>query len=58
MPDLNAVKVQRVVALTLAVVHHGFSNFAEGSVPAGWQTTLTTAERFRNYINEGTVPTR
>jgi hypothetical protein len=58
MYDLNQVKVQRVVALALAVVHHGFSNFAEGSVPAGWQTTLTTADRFHHYITEGTVHTR
>jgi hypothetical protein len=41
----------RVIALALAVVHHGLSNFAANTVPAGWSTVLDTAKKFRDYLN-------
>jgi hypothetical protein len=46
----------RVIALALAVVHHGLSNFASDTVPAGWGTVIETARRFRDYINGNDNP--
>lgn len=46
---------KRVIALTLAVLHHGFSNFGKDAVPPGWQTVVNTAEKFEQHI-DGTLP--
>lgn len=45
----------RQLALILAVLSHGLSNFAEGSVPAGWRTILQTSEHYRSYLS-GKMP--
>lgn len=55
-PPDNPWKERRTIALFFAVVHHGFSNFAAGSVPPHWHKVIETAEKFREYL-EGTMPT-
>lgn len=46
---------KRVIALTLAVIHHGLSNFASATVPPGWMTVLDTADKFRDWL-DGKTP--
>jgi hypothetical protein len=41
----------RAVALALAVMHHGLSNLAEGSIPSRTGTVMDTAEDFERYLN-------
>lgn len=48
--NLGAVGTAKGLALTLAVLHHGFSCLAEGSIPAKIGTVLLTAEAFEKQI--------
>lgn len=41
----------RTVALALAVMHHGLSNLAEGSIPSRTDTVLETASMFERHLN-------
>jgi hypothetical protein len=41
----------RAVALALAVMHHGLSNLAEGSIPSRTGTVMDTAADFERYLN-------
>lgn len=45
----------RTIALFLAILHHGMSNLATKSVPAGWQTVIGTSDKFKEYL-EGRNP--
>lgn len=48
---VNPWKTTRAIALLCAVIHHGLSNFASESVPARWNTTLQTADKFDLWLN-------
>lgn len=48
---LGALGTTKGLALTLAVLHHGFSCFAEGSIPAKIGTVLQTASVFEDRLN-------
>lgn len=52
---LGALGTPKGLALTLAVLHHGLSCLAEGSIPAKIGTVLHTANAFENQIN-GVTP--
>lgn len=55
-PPSEPLRDRRVIALALAVFHHGLSNFASNTVPAGWGTVIETANRFRDYMNGNDRP--
>ena len=48
---LGALGTTKGLSLTLAVLHHGFSCFAEGSIPAKISTVLQTALVFEDRLN-------
>ena len=48
--DLGALGTVKGLSLALAVIHHGLSCFAEGSIPARTNTVLDTAKKFEEHI--------
>ncbi len=48
---LGSLGTVKGLSLTLAVLHHGFSCFAEGSIPAKIGTVLQTASVFEERLN-------
>lgn len=48
---LGALGTVKGLALTLAVIHHGLSCLADGSIPAKISTVLQTADTFEAQIN-------
>ena len=50
MDKLGALGTTKGLALALAVIHHGLSCFAEGSIPARTNTVLDTAKKFEEHI--------
>ena len=57
-PPRNEWVTKRAVALTLAVLHHGFSCFssAPNSVPSSAQTVTRTADTFKDYLDGKSPP--
>jgi hypothetical protein len=49
---MNEWSTTKAVALTLAVLHHGFSNLADRSVPAGYSTVIATADKFKEWLDK------
>lgn len=49
---LGVLGTTKGLSLTLAVLHHGLSCLAEGSIPAKVGTVLTTATCFEERLNE------
>jgi hypothetical protein len=47
---LGALGTTAGISLALAVMHHGFSCFAEGSIPAKIGTVLHTANVFEDHL--------
>ena len=47
---LGAVGTPQGLALTLAVVYHGFACLADGSIPAKVGTIIHTADVFEDYL--------
>lgn len=50
MDNLGSLGTTKGLSLTLAVLHHGFSCFAEGSIPAKIGTVLQTATLFEERL--------
>jgi hypothetical protein len=48
--ELGALGTVKGLSLALAVIHHGLSCFAEGSIPARTNTVLDTATKFEEHI--------
>lgn len=48
---LGALGTTAGLSLALAVMHHGFSCFAEGSIPAKIGTVLHTASVFEEHLH-------
>lgn len=48
--QLGALGTVKGLSLTLAVLHHGFSCLAEGSIPAKAGTVMQTASTFEAHI--------
>lgn len=51
---LGALGTVKGLSLTLAVLHHGLSCLAEGSIPAKIGTVIQTAKAFEDQINGNT----
>jgi hypothetical protein len=51
---LGALGTTKGLSLTLAVLHHGLSCLAEGSIPAKVGTVLNTASIFDDRLNDKT----
>ena len=52
MTDFGIISTARGLSLILAVVHHGFSCFAEGAIPAKAGTVIHTAELFEEHLKK------
>lgn len=48
---LGALGTVKGLSMTLAVLHHGFSCLAEGSIPAKIGTVMQTASVFEERLN-------
>ena len=53
---ITTSEVRRIIALTLAVLHHGSSNLSVKAVPTGRENVVKTADLFDKYIEGGEVP--
>lgn len=49
--DTNPWNRTETVALALAVIHHGMSNWAERSIPPRADTVLATATAFKRHLD-------
>lgn len=53
---LGAVGTTEGLALTLAVVYHGFACLADNSIPAKINTITHTADVFEDYLKQRKTP--
>lgn len=49
--DPNPWNRPETVALALAVLHHGMSNWAERSIPPRAETVIDTAAKFKRHLD-------